>query len=94
MRDPGRLDAASKSANPGAASSPLGPGSSLRAVRGDSYKLQSKHFRAGRRPYPRTNGSRVVGLSFRARSALATAGAMTGVPGSPTPVGLAAEGTI
>ncbi len=41
-----------------------------------------------------TNGRRVVGVLDRARSALATAGAMTGVPGSPTPLGGLPEGTM
>lgn len=41
----------------------------------------------------RTNGKRVVGVFDRASSALATAGAMTGVPGSPTPLGGLPEGT-
>src|SRR5260370_1126943 len=36
-----------------------------------------------------TNGRLVVGLPVRASRALATAGPITGVPGSPTPVGWA-----
>ena len=37
--------------------------------------------------YAFTNGRLAVGLPVIARMALATAGAITGVPGSPTPVG-------
>src|SRR5437660_10415156 len=40
------------------------------------------------------SGSARTGCPLRARSALASAGATTGVPGSPTPVGLALEGTM
>lgn len=42
----------------------------------------------------RTNGSLVVDWPHSASSALATAGAITGVPGSPTPLGGAADGTM
>src|SRR5438105_6944541 len=40
------------------------------------------------------SGSARTGWPLRARSALASAGATTGVAGSPTPVGLALEGTM
>ncbi len=41
-----------------------------------------------------TRGRREVGWPDMASRALATAGAITGVPGSPTPEGLFIEGTI
>ena len=45
------------------------------------------------RPYAFTNGRLEVGWPVRAKRALATAGAMTQVPGSPTPEGGALDGT-
>ncbi len=44
--------------------------------------------------YAFTNGRLEVGLPVNTRRALATAGAMTGVPGSPTPVGWLSDGMI
>ncbi len=45
-------------------------------------------------PASRENGRRWTGRPLSASQALATAGAMGGTPGSPTPVGGAAEGTM
>lgn len=44
--------------------------------------------------WDRTNGKRVVGVFEIASKALATAGPITGVPGSPTPLGAAPDGTM
>src|SRR6202012_3592855 len=44
--------------------------------------------------YACTKGRRVVGFPVRTSNAFATAGAITGVPGSPTPLGGLADGTM
>ena len=51
------------------------------------------HLARGRVPYRRIGSAR-TGLPVSLSIALATAGAIGGVPGSPTPPGNAAEGTM
>jgi hypothetical protein len=58
-----------------------------------SFAATSPALRGGKGRYPFTNGKLVVAGCPMASNALATAGAMTGVAGSPMPVGGLAEGT-
>ena len=72
-------------------------GKAPRAMRSGQSRTHTQHHAPQRYasviPSP-DNGSALTGFPFASASAFANAGAIGGVPGSPTPVGFALEGRM